>query len=91
MKVERVRISGVMTVAKDLSLVLLGGLNLLEDSDSMPSVDECFGVTRKLGIACVLRASFDRASCLSVSSFRGHGVEEGCASPNSGSGNSVSR
>jgi len=68
MKVERVRISGVMTVAKDLSLVLLGGLNLLEGSDSTPSVGECLGVTRKLGIACVLRASFDRASRLSVSS-----------------------
>lgn len=58
--------------------VLFGGMNVLESRDLAMRVCEHYvGVTQRLGIPYVFKASFDKANRSSLTSFRGPGLEEG--------------
>ena len=59
-------------------MVLIGGMNVLESRDLALKVAESYvGVTEKLGIPYVFKASFDKANRSSITSFRGPGLDEG--------------
>ncbi|STZ76573.1 3-deoxy-8-phosphooctulonate synthase [Bergeriella denitrificans] len=67
-----------ITVGNDAPFVLFGGINVLEDLDStLKACERYVGVTGKLGIPYVFKASFDKANRSSVHSFRGVGLDEG--------------
>lgn len=69
---------GQHTVANDQPFVLFGGMNVLESRDLALQIAEHYvGVTEKLGIPYVFKASFDKANRSSVHSYRGPGLEEG--------------
>ncbi|GAB2510302.1 3-deoxy-8-phosphooctulonate synthase [Pseudoxanthomonas sangjuensis] len=73
-----VSITDSVKVANDAPFVLFGGLNVLEDLDSTLRAAEHFaGVTAKLGIPYVFKASFDKANRSSIKSYRGVGLHEG--------------
>lgn len=60
------------------SLVLFGGINVLEDQEfALRCVEHYVNVTAKLGIPYVFKASFDKANRSSIHSYRGPGLEEG--------------
>lgn len=62
------------------SLVLIGGVNVLESRDLALSVAEAFvRVCQNLGLPYVFKASFDKANRSSIHSFRGPGLQEGLA------------
>lgn len=59
-------------------MVLIGGMNVLENRDLALQVAEHYvEVTAKLGIPYVFKASFDKANRSSISSFRGPGLDDG--------------
>lgn len=61
-------------------LVLIGGMNVLEDPDTVFAVAEHMqAVTARLGMGYVFKASFDKANRSSIDSFRGPGLESGLA------------
>ena len=63
---------------EDNPLVIIAGLNVLEDLDLARRVAEHLkAVTTELGLPYVFKASFDKANRSSVTSFRGPGLEEG--------------
>jgi 2-dehydro-3-deoxyphosphooctonate aldolase (KDO 8-P synthase) len=67
-----------VTFANDRPFVLIGGMNVIEDRDTLLRVAEHFAVvTHRLGIPHVFKASFDKANRSSVTSYRGPGLEEG--------------
>jgi len=71
--------SGV-TFANDQPLVLIGGMNVIEDRETLHEVADHFvKVTTKLGMPYVFKASFDKANRSSVASFRGPGLDVGLA------------
>lgn len=58
--------------------VLFGGMNVLESRDlALRTCEHFVGVTRRLGIPYVFKASFDKANRSSIHSYRGPGLEEG--------------
>lgn len=60
------------------SMVLIGGMNVLESRDLALRVAETYvKTTEKLGISYVFKASFDKANRSSISSYRGPGLEDG--------------
>lgn len=64
--------------ANDAPFVLIGGMNVLEQRDTVLEVARHFAqVTAKLGIPYVFKASFDKANRSSIASFRGPGLEAG--------------
>lgn len=65
-------------VSNNAPFVLFGGMNVLESRDLAMQVAEHYvGVTQKLNIPYVFKASFDKANRSSVHSYRGPGMEEG--------------
>jgi 2-dehydro-3-deoxyphosphooctonate aldolase (KDO 8-P synthase) len=65
-------------VSNEKPMVLFGGMNVLESRDMAMQVAEAYiGVTEKLGIPYVFKASFDKANRSSIHSFRGPGLDEG--------------
>lgn len=71
--------SGI-TFANDQPLVLIGGMNVIEDRETLHEVADHFvKVTTKLGMPYVFKASFDKANRSSVASFRGPGLDAGLA------------
>jgi 2-dehydro-3-deoxyphosphooctonate aldolase (KDO 8-P synthase) len=65
-------------MGNELPFVLFGGMNVLESRDLAMRVCEHYvGVTQRLGIPYVFKASFDKANRSSLNSFRGPGLEEG--------------
>ncbi len=61
-------------------LVLIGGMNVIEQRDVLMEVASHFvTVTRDLGMPFVFKASFDKANRSSIHSFRGPGLEAGLA------------
>lgn len=73
-----VAVQGRITFGNDLPLVLIGGLNVIEDEDIVMEVASAFvDITAKLGIPYVFKASFDKANRSSIHSFRGPGLEKG--------------
>ncbi|MDE2560954.1 MAG: 3-deoxy-8-phosphooctulonate synthase [Sphingomonadales bacterium] len=75
---QKVRIGEATVFANDAPLVLIGGMNVIEDRDTLFAVAEHFvAVTGLLGIPYVFKASFDKANRSSMHSFRGPGLEKG--------------
>jgi 2-dehydro-3-deoxyphosphooctonate aldolase (KDO 8-P synthase) len=71
---------GEITLANDAPMVLVGGLNVLEDEAMTLDVAQTFaGVCASLGMPYIFKASFDKANRSSVKSFRGPGLEQGMA------------
>ncbi|MDG0971538.1 MAG: 3-deoxy-8-phosphooctulonate synthase [Porticoccaceae bacterium] len=65
-------------VNNEAPMALFGGMNVLESRDMAMQVAEAYvGVTQKLGIPYVFKASFDKANRSSIHSFRGPGIDEG--------------
>ena len=59
-------------------MVLIGGLNVLEDLDlALLTCEEFMRVTADLNIPYIFKASFDKANRSSMHSYRGPGLEEG--------------
>jgi 2-dehydro-3-deoxyphosphooctonate aldolase (KDO 8-P synthase) len=78
--IHKVSVGNAVTFANDAPLVLIGGMNVIEDRDIVMEVAEHFvTVTRDLGMPYVFKASFDKANRSSISSFRGPGLERGLA------------
>lgn len=78
MTIENVAITDGVNFANDAPFVLIGGMNVIEDEDTILRVAAHFvDVTSALGIPYVFKASFDKANRSSVHSFRGPGLEEG--------------
>lgn len=71
---------GNVALSNKRPFVLLGGMNVLESEDLALEVAEHFvSLARKLGIAYVFKASFDKANRSSVHSYRGPGLDKGLA------------
>lgn len=69
---------GDIPVGNQHPFVLFGGMNVLESRDLALQVAEHYaGVTERLGIPWVFKASFDKANRSSLTSFRGPGLDEG--------------
>lgn len=66
-------------VSNKLPFVLFGGMNVLEEYDTVMRVCEHYvNVTSQLNIPYVFKASFDKANRSSIMSYRGPGLELGC-------------
>ena len=60
------------------SMVLMGGMNVLESRDLAMQVAEKFKeITQKLNINYIFKGSFDKANRSSINSYRGPGMDEG--------------
>ena len=69
---------GKIDIANEKPMVMIGGMNVLEDRDTAFRVAEAFvAATAKLGIPYIFKASYDKANRSSIHSFRGPGMEEG--------------
>lgn len=69
---------GKIDIANEKPMVMIGGMNVLEDRDTAFRVADAFTTaTSKLGIPYVFKASYDKANRSSIHSFRGPGMEEG--------------
>ncbi len=67
-----------LDVSNEKPMVLFGGMNVLESRDMAMQVAEAYvGITEKLCIPYVFKASFDKANRSSIHSFRGPGLDEG--------------
>ena len=67
-----------LDVSNEKPMVLFGGMNVLESRDMAMQVAEAYvGITERLGIPYVFKASFDKANRSSIHSFRGPGLDEG--------------
>jgi len=75
-----ITLPGGIALANHLPLVLIGGMNVIEDRGVLHEVAAHFAeVTQRLGIPYVFKASFDKANRSSLASFRGPGLEAGLA------------
>ena len=75
-----VTLPGGIAFANHRPLVLIGGMNVIEDRTVLHEVAAHFvEVTGKLGMPYVFKASFDKANRSSLASFRGPGLEAGLA------------
>lgn len=67
-----------ITISNSNPLIVIGGLNVLEDYDLAAKTCEHFlNVTEKLNMPYVFKASFDKANRSSLFSFRGVGLDKG--------------
>jgi 2-dehydro-3-deoxyphosphooctonate aldolase (KDO 8-P synthase) len=77
MSAQTIQVASI-DVSNEKPMVLFGGMNVLESRDMAMQVAETYvGVTEKLGIPYVFKASFDKANRSSIHSFRGPGLDEG--------------
>lgn len=73
-----IRLTDATIFANDRPFVLIGGMNVIENRDTLLEVADHFvAVTRALGIPFVFKASFDKANRSSIHSFRGPGLARG--------------
>ena len=80
MSVASVDLPGGVRFANDAPLVLIGGMNVIEDRDALFAVAAHFhAVTTRLGMPFVFKVSFDKANRSSLRSYRGPGLDEGLA------------
>lgn len=69
---------GKLDIANEKPMVMIGGMNVLEDRDIAFRVAEAFcEATQRLGIPYIFKASYDKANRSSIHSFRGPGLDEG--------------
>ena len=78
MLIQNVVTLGDLSFSNDSSLILIGGLNVIEsETIALETAEEFVTVCRNLNIPCVFKASFDKANRSSVKSFRGIGMNAG--------------
>ena len=78
MSIASVAIGGGIEFANDRPFVLIGGMNVIENEDTVFAVaDRFLQVTGQLGIPYAFKASFDKANRTSVDAYRGPGLKEG--------------
>lgn len=76
--IAAVSLGSGITFANDRPLVLIGGMNVIEDRALLEDVAAHFvAVTGKLGVPYVFKASFDKANRSSLHSYRGPGLTRG--------------
>jgi 2-dehydro-3-deoxyphosphooctonate aldolase (KDO 8-P synthase) len=69
---------GKVDIANEKPMVMIGGMNVLEDRDTAFRVAEAFcEATQRLGIPYIFKGSYDKANRSSIHSFRGPGLDEG--------------
>jgi len=69
---------GDIKIANDAPMVLIGGLNVLEDEALALETAKVFVEScQQLAIPYIFKASFDKANRSSINSFRGPGLEKG--------------
>ncbi|ADV33747.1 2-dehydro-3-deoxyphosphooctonate aldolase [Candidatus Blochmanniella vafra str. BVAF] len=69
---------GDIQISNDLPFVLFGGMNVLEEHDTVMKICEHYtSVTSKLNIPYIFKASFDKSNRTSIHSYRGPGLESG--------------
>ena len=69
---------GKIDIANEKPMVMIGGMNVLEDRDTAFRVAEAFcQATAKLGIPYIFKGSYDKANRSSIHSYRGPGMDEG--------------
>ena len=69
---------GNLEIGNDKPFVLIAGLNVLEDDETIKDViEECIRLTKKYNIPYIFKASYDKANRSSIDSYRGPGVEKG--------------
>jgi 2-dehydro-3-deoxyphosphooctonate aldolase (KDO 8-P synthase) len=69
---------GKIDIANEKPMVMIGGMNVLEDRDTAFRVAEAFcQATAKLGIPYIFKGSYDKANRSSIHSYRGPGIDEG--------------
>jgi 2-dehydro-3-deoxyphosphooctonate aldolase (KDO 8-P synthase) len=69
---------GKIDIANEKPMVMIGGMNVLEDRDTAFRVAEAFcEATGKLGIPYLFKGSYDKANRSSIHSYRGPGMDEG--------------
>ena len=65
-------------IDNNVSLILMGGMNVLVSRDLAMQVAEKFKeVTTKHNINYIFKGSFDKANRSSINSFRGPGLDDG--------------
>jgi 2-dehydro-3-deoxyphosphooctonate aldolase (KDO 8-P synthase) len=70
--------AGHISIANDAPMVLVGGLNVLEDEALALEVAQTFvEVCEKLSLPYIFKASFDKANRSSIRSYRGPGLAKG--------------
>lgn len=74
----QIDIAAGVSCANHLPLVLIGGLNVLEDLDrTLYACEQFVEATFAVGMPFVFKASFDKANRSSIHSYRGVGLSEG--------------
>ena len=80
MTTHLVKLANGVTFANNEPLVLVAGMNVIEDRDTLLQVAaHMVEVTSRLGLPYVFKASFDKANRSSIHSFRGPGLATGLA------------
>lgn len=75
-----VTLPGGIVFANNRPLILVGGMNVIEDRETLHGVATHFvEVAARLNMPYVFKASFDKANRSSLASFRGPGMEAGLA------------
>jgi 2-dehydro-3-deoxyphosphooctonate aldolase (KDO 8-P synthase) len=70
--------AGDISIANNAPMVLVGGLNVLEDETLALEVAQTFAeVCAKLNVPYIFKASFDKANRSSIKSYRGPGMAKG--------------
>jgi 2-dehydro-3-deoxyphosphooctonate aldolase (KDO 8-P synthase) len=70
--------AGDISIANDAPMVIVGGLNVLEDETLALEVAQTFAeVCAKLDVPYIFKASFDKANRSSIKSYRGPGMAKG--------------
>ncbi len=65
-------------IGNDQPIVLIGGLNVIENIDlTFSTAKEIKNLCKKLKINFIFKASYDKANRSSINSFRGPGIEKG--------------
>ncbi len=69
---------GNLDIANHKPMVMIGGMNVLEERDTVFRVAETFcTATQRIGMPYIFKASFDKANRSSIHSFRGPGLDAG--------------
>lgn len=78
MTAQPIHLTDTISFANDRPFVLIGGMNVIEDRDTLLAVAEHFvAVSASLGIPFVFKASFDKANRSAIGSYRGPGLDRG--------------
>ncbi len=69
---------GHTKISNDQPIILIGGLNVIENIDlTYSTAKDIKNLCKKLNINFIFKASYDKANRSSINSFRGPGIEKG--------------